>query len=125
MAQSPPPRGVDPKRRRRAPRAAYANYFEVAHNAFEFLVDFGQFDPNAAVVTMHSRIATGPAHAKLLTQLLADAVARFEAEHGAIADLTEPDFEMLVVPPPDFEHRAALARADARPLNPSGKMRLI
>jgi hypothetical protein len=116
MALSPPPPPrVDPKRRRRAPRAAYANYFEVAHNAFEFLVDFGQFDPDAAVVTMHSRIATGPAHAKLLAQLLAGAVARFEAEHGAVADLADPAFEMLVVPPPDFERRAALARSNVPP----------
>lgn len=120
MAQSPPPR-VDSKRRGRAPRAAYANYFEVVHNAFEFLIDFGQFDPDAAAVTMHSRIATGPAHAKLLAQLLAGAIARFEAEHGAIAELAEPAFEMLLVPPADFERRAALARADARSSEPVRK----
>lgn len=113
MARPRSPR-VDPKRRRRAPRAAYANYFEVVHNPFEFLIDFGQFDPDAAAVTMHSRMATGPAHAKLLTQLLTDAIARFEAEHGAITGLGEPAFEMLLVPQPDFDRRAALARADAQ-----------
>jgi Protein of unknown function (DUF3467) len=111
MAQ--PPTRVDPKRKRRAPRAAYANYFEVVHNAFEFLIDFGQFDPDAGAVTIHSRTATGPVHAKLLAQMLADAIARFEAEHGAITDLAEPTFDMSLVPPSDFERRAALARADA------------
>lgn len=113
MASTPP--RVDPKRKRRAPRAAYANYFEIVHNAFEFLIDFGQFDPDVGAVTVHSRMATGPAHAKLLAQMLADAIARFEAEHGAIADLAEPAFDMSLVPPPDFERRAALARAEAPP----------
>jgi Protein of unknown function (DUF3467) len=100
------------KRRLRAPRAGYTNYFEVVYNAFEFLIDFGQFDPDIETVTIHSRMATGPAHAKLLAQMLADAIARFEAEHGPIADLAEPIFDMPLVPPSDFERRAALARAD-------------
>jgi hypothetical protein len=110
----------DNPRRRRAPLAAYANYFEVGHNAFEFLIDFGQYQPEADAVTMHSRMATGPVHAKLLAGLLSDAVARFEAEHGPIADFTEaaaPGFVPLLIPPPDFEQRAALARAEAL-LNP-------
>lgn len=109
---------TDSPRRRRAPLAAYANYFEVGHNAFEFLIDFGQYQPEADAVTMHSRMATGPVHAKLLAGLLSDAVARFEAEHGPIADVAEAAaFVPLLIPPPDFEQRAALARAGAL-LNP-------
>ena len=103
---------VEPPRRRRAPLAAYANYFEVGHNAFEFLIDFGQFQPEVDAVTMHSRMATGPVHAKLLAMMLSDAVARFEAEYGAIADLAEPSLEPLMIAPPDFEHRAARVRAE-------------
>jgi hypothetical protein len=92
--------------------AVYANYFEVGHNAFEFLIDFGQFQPDSGVVSMHTRMVTGPVHAKLLTKLLTDAIARFEAEHGGIADLAGPEFDALVLPPLDFEHCAAeLARA--------------
>ena len=98
-------------RRRRPPLAAYANYFEVGHNAFEFLIDFGQFQPEAGAVTMHSRMATGPVHAKLLAGLLADAVNRFEREHGIIEDLAQP--VATLVPPHDFERRAVRARADA------------
>jgi hypothetical protein len=107
---------LDSPRRRKVPLAAYANYFEVGHNAFEFLIDFGQYQPEADAVTMHSRMATGPVHAKLLAGLLADAIARFEAEHGTIADFAEPSgaaFVPLLIPPPDFEQRAALARAEA------------
>ena len=91
--------------------AVYANYFEVGHNAFEFLIDFGQFQPESATVSMHSRMVAGPVHAKLLSKLLAEAILRFEAEHGEIADLAAPEIEALLVPPPDFEHRAVLARA--------------
>jgi hypothetical protein len=95
--------------------AVYANYFEVGHNAFEFLIDFGQFQPESKSVRMHSRMVSGPVHAKLLAQLLADAITRFEAEHGEIADLAGPEIDALVVPPPDFEHRAVLARAGSIP----------
>jgi hypothetical protein len=95
--------------------AVYANYFEVGHNAFEFLIDFGQFQPETGTVRMHSRMVTGPVHAKLLAQLLTEAVTRFEAEHGEIADLAGPEIDALLIPPPDFELRAALARAGSIP----------
>lgn len=62
----------------------YANYFEVGHNAFEFIFDFGQYHPENQGARMHTRIVTGPVYARLLAELLRDAVARFESEHGAI-----------------------------------------
>jgi hypothetical protein len=98
-----------------APLAVYANYYEIGHNAFEFLIDFGQFQPEVGTVRMHSRMVTGPVHAKLLAQLLTEAIKRFEAEHGEIADLAAPAIDALLVPPPDFEHRAELARAGLIP----------
>lgn len=103
------------QRRRRAPLARYVNYFEVGHNAFEFLIDFGQFHPDAGDVQMHSRMVTGPVHVKLLALVLQEAIARFEAEHGAIADLKDDDnpLESLLIPLPDFERRAVAARGDA------------
>ena len=33
---------------------------------------------------MHTRIVTGPVYAKLMAELLKDAVTRFEFEHGPI-----------------------------------------
>lgn len=62
----------------------YANYFEVGHNAFEFIFDFGQYHPENEGASMHTRIVTGPVYARLLAELLKDAVERFESEHGAI-----------------------------------------
>lgn len=99
-------------RRKKAPLARYTNYFAVSHNAVEFLLDFGQFQPEVKAVVVHSRMAFGPAHAKLLVHMLDDALAQFEAEFGAITDLaTELDpLDAIYESLPDFEDRAALAR---------------
>jgi len=93
------------------PLATYANFCEVGHNAYEFLIDFGQFQPESSAVLVHSRIVSGPVQAKLFARLLTDAVARYEAEHGAIADVGEDDaLTALLRAMPDFEHRAVSAR---------------
>lgn len=64
--------------------ARYSNYFEVGHNAFEFIFDFGQYHPENEGARIHSRIVTGPVYAKLLKDLLRDALKRYEDEHGEI-----------------------------------------
>lgn len=100
-----------------APLAVYANYCEVGHNAFEFLLDFGQFRPETTTVHVHSRIVSGPVQAKLFARLLSDAVTSFEATHGAIPELADDDaLGGLIGAVPEFEHRAIRARG--RPLSP-------
>ena len=103
-------------RRKKAPLARYANYFEVSHNAFEFLIDFGQFQPESQSVQLHSRMAVGPTHAKLLAAVLRNALDRFEDEHGKIAELLDANdpLELIHASLPDFEQRAAQARDDAQ-----------
>jgi len=64
--------------------ARYANYFEVGHNAFEFFIDFGQYQHDVNGACMHYRVVTGPVYAKLLADLFHNAVERFEAEYGEI-----------------------------------------
>jgi hypothetical protein len=64
----------------------YANYFEVGHNQAEFLVDFGQFYPQGDAPAFHTRIVMGPVYAKALTQLLTDAVTRYEESFGLIEE---------------------------------------
>jgi hypothetical protein len=75
------------QRRKKVPLARYVNYFEVSHNAVEFLLDFGQYQPEIEAVSVHSRMAFGPTHAKLLVAMLSGAMRDFEAQHGAVADL--------------------------------------
>ena len=64
--------------------ARYTNYFEVGHNVCEFICDFGQYHPETSEAHMHTRIITAPVFAKLLADLLQDAVSRFEKEDGLI-----------------------------------------
>ena len=68
-----------------APEARYVNYFEVGHNAFEFILDLGQYHPEQTAAQLHVRVVTGPVYAKLLSRMLAQAVERHEREHGVIA----------------------------------------
>src|SRR5262245_6326519 len=100
---------------RRAPLARYTNYFELGHNRFEFLVDFGQYQPESEDIVLHTRIALGPTHAKLLAGMLDEALERHEADHGPVADPRgAPDpFEVVLRSLPDFETRAMNARRRA------------
>jgi hypothetical protein len=110
----PKPRAAS---RPRAPLARYSNYFEVGHNPYEFLIDFGQYQPEAEGVLLHTRIAVGPTHAKLLATTLSRAVALHEAENGPIAEASDPldPLEVVLRSLPDFERRAVNARRGAAP----------
>jgi hypothetical protein len=66
------------------PHVRYSNYFEVGHNAFEFLLDFGQLYPGDEKATMQVRIVMNPLHAKELTKLLGESVRQYEEAHGTI-----------------------------------------
>jgi Protein of unknown function (DUF3467) len=67
-----------------APEARYVNYFEVGHNALEFIVDLGQYHPEQIAVQLQMRVVTAPVYAKLLSRMLMEAIERHEREHGVI-----------------------------------------
>ena len=91
--------------------ASYANYFEVGHNAFEFLIDFGQIDPCTTEFNVGSRIAVGPTHAKLLSCLLERAVSQYETQYEPIPEIKGDDLlECALDTSPEFERRALDAR---------------
>ncbi len=78
------PRNADAAGR---PEGRYSNFFKVGHNAYEFVIDFGQSyadDPDRE--SIHSRVVTSPAYAKRLLMTLQDAVVLHEAKFGRIAD---------------------------------------
>jgi hypothetical protein len=77
QATSDPP-GNDPLEGR------YANAFQIGHNAFEFLLDFGQAFPESESARFHSRIITAPAYAKVLFETLKDSLERYEQNYGDI-----------------------------------------
>ncbi len=63
----------------------YANYFQIGHNAFEFLLDFGQFYPREQRESYHTRIILSPMYAKGLLKILQRSMADYEQVHGEIA----------------------------------------
>jgi hypothetical protein len=62
----------------------YANYFEVGHNAFEFLFDFGQFYQDSKEARLHTRIITNPIYAKALFSTLRESIEQYEQKFGVI-----------------------------------------
>jgi hypothetical protein len=79
-----PAHGTSPDGRRLEGR--YANYFKVGHNAFEFVVDFGQFYPESREAQLHTRIITSPIYVKSLSELLQESIKQYEQAFGAIQE---------------------------------------
>jgi hypothetical protein len=88
--------------------ARYANYFEIGHNAYEFILEFGQYQPQTEHVQIQTRIVTGPVFAKLLFELLAQALNQFENEIGPIEG-------------GDLDRRSDKAKAGGKPRERSGE----
>lgn len=75
--------GEDP-RRPDPLEGRYANSFQIGHNAFEFLLDFGQVFPDREEARFHTRIITGPVYARALLATLQESIARYEQTFGVI-----------------------------------------
>ena len=63
----------------------YANHFHIGHNAFEVVLQFGQFYEGNKQPVMHTKIVTNPAYAETLLQLLGQAMAQYESTFGPIS----------------------------------------
>ena len=66
------------------PEARYANYCKVGHNAYEFLIDFGQFYVEHPAAALHTRIVTNPGFAKEMLETLAESIQAYERQFGVI-----------------------------------------
>ena len=64
----------------------YSNYFKVGHNAFEFVVDFGQFYSESKEEHLHTRIITSPIYVKSLLETLQDSIEQYEHKFGPIQE---------------------------------------
>ena len=65
---------------------SYANYFKVGHNAFEFVIDFGQYYTGNEEAELCQRIVTGPVYAKKLLKILEQSVQQYESSFGMIKE---------------------------------------
>jgi Protein of unknown function (DUF3467) len=64
----------------------YANYFQVGHNAFEFMLDFSQHSHESRTIRWHTRIITVPFFAKSLFTLLEESITQHEQRFGSIPE---------------------------------------
>ena len=62
-------------------KGLYANYFEVGHTAFEFVIDFGQSYAGRETCC-HTRIVTSPTYARALLQTLTESVEEYQKRFG-------------------------------------------
>jgi hypothetical protein len=63
----------------------YTNFFKVGHNSLEFIFDFGQMYSDAPTEMMyHTRIVTNPAYARVLLEVLQEAVEKYQQTFGPI-----------------------------------------
>ncbi len=67
----------------------YANNFQVGYNAFEFVLDLGQSYSENTEVGFHTRIVTGPAYAKMLSETLRGSLDQYEHTFGVIPKVSE------------------------------------
>jgi hypothetical protein len=78
----------DPQEARRL-EGRYANYFKVGHNAFEFVLDFGQYYPENGGAQFHTRIISNPVYTKALFHTLGESIEQYEQTFGAISGEAE------------------------------------
>jgi hypothetical protein len=81
--------GMDRDRNAGRLEGRYANYFKVGHNAFEFVLDLGQYYPENETEYFHTRIITGPIYAKSLLNILRESILEYERTYGSIPQADE------------------------------------
>lgn len=64
----------------------YANWFKVGFNAYEYVIDFGQYYPENDEEKLYIRIVTSPAYAKRFLNLLAKSIEQYKERYGIIPE---------------------------------------
>ena len=64
----------------------YANHLKIGQNAFEFLLDFGQFHFDDDEEHFHVGIITTPVYAKAFLRVLRECIDQYEQAFGNIPE---------------------------------------
>lgn len=64
----------------------YANTFKIGYNAVEFLIDFGQYQPDKEEEIFFFRVVTSPKYAKHLSNILKHVIDGYENKYNQIED---------------------------------------
>lgn len=67
----------------------YTNHFEIGHNAYTFVIDFGQMFAQRDEPQIHTRIVTTPIYARDLLETLQESIKQYEQTFGTIKNGTE------------------------------------
>lgn len=70
-------------RSRPTPKGVYANYFEIGHTSFEFVLDFGQ-QYGRTPGECHTRIVTSPIYAQALFETLRESLEQYVEAFGSL-----------------------------------------
>lgn len=74
-------------------RTIYSNIVRIGHSPYEFMLDFGQFQPEGKKAFMDIRVITSPQHAKAILKALKDNIARYEERYGTIGSVGDEEEE--------------------------------
>lgn len=72
-------------------RTIYSNIVRIGHSPYEFMLDFGQFQPEGKKAFMDVRIITSPQHAKAILKALKDNIDIYEEQYGRINVVAGPN----------------------------------
>ena len=72
----------------------YSNLAIINHSSSEFVLDFIKIMPGVPKARVKSRIVLTPQHAKRFLRAMQENVARFEAQHGDIKDIEQPQIPL-------------------------------
>ena len=73
---------------------AYANFLNVWHSYYEFIIDIGQVMPGRKEINVFSRIVANPLRAKLFLKALETNISKYEKMFGKI-DIERHQFTEL------------------------------
>jgi len=96
----------------------YSNYVEVGFNAFEFLVEFGQFYSESDPPRAHTKIVMSPHYAKNLSETLQKSLSQYESDYGAVVSAEGAAVPMSGTANPGPGLTARMAAAPAALANP-------
>jgi hypothetical protein len=68
----------------------YSNLAIINHSPSEFVLDFINVMPGVPKAKVKSRIVLTPQHAKRLARALGENITRYEAQHGEVKDIEQP-----------------------------------
>ncbi len=77
---------VEASRKNERLEGKYANYFKVGHNAYEFVIDFGQYYHETDQAELSTRIITSPVYAKIFLKILVQSIEQYEIKYEAIEE---------------------------------------